>query len=268
MNKNGLSFIAGGLWTPTRALRWALSMLAGVAALVLSARSIDFSVMELIHGLPNIGDFVARMVPPNWAFMDRLISPVLETIALALWGTVISFLLALPLCFLGARNLSPHPVIFHAVRQFFNAIRGINEIIFGLIFVTAVGLGPASGVLALAIHGAGMLGKFFAEAIEEVDQGPINALRATGANALQTIAFGVIPQALPSWIAATLYRLETNLRAATILGMVGAGGIGYELMASVKLFQYQDTAMCVLVILALVMSADFISTRLRERILS
>jgi phosphonate transport system permease protein len=148
-----------------------------------------------------------------------------------------------------------------------NALRGINEIIFALIFVAAVGLGPFAGVLALAIHGAGMLGKFFAEAIEEIDAGPVEALRSTGANAAQVVVFGVLPQVIPAWIASTLYRFEVNLRAATILGMIGAGGIGFELVSSMKLFQYQDTATCVLVILAMVMTADFVSSRLRARIL-
>jgi len=153
------------------------------------------------------------------------------------------------------------------VRQILNAARCINEIIFALIFVAAVGLAPFAGVLALSLHGAGMLGKFFAEAVEEVDSGPVEALRATGASALQTVAFAVVPQALPAWIAATLYRFEVNLRASTILGMVGAGGIGFELYTSMKLFQYQDTAACVIVILALVMSADYLSSKLRARVL-
>ena len=153
------------------------------------------------------------------------------------------------------------------MRQILNAARCINEIIFALIFVAAVGLAPFAGVLALSLHGAGMLGKFFAEAVEEVDSGPVEALRATGASALQTVAFAVVPQALPAWIAATLYRFEVNLRASTILGMVGAGGIGFELYTSMKLFQYQDTAACVIVILALVMSADYLSSKLRARVL-
>jgi phosphonate transport system permease protein len=174
----------------------------------------------------------------------------------------------LPLCFLGARNLSPTALLFHFTRQLFNALRGINEIIFALIFVAAVGLGPFAGVLALSLHGAGMLGKFFAESIEEADRGPIEALRAAGAHPLQVIVFAVLPQALPGWIAAVLYRLEVNLRAATILGMVGAGGIGFELYSSVKLFQYEDTAVCVLVILAMVMTADYLSSRLRAKILA
>jgi phosphonate transport system permease protein len=122
-------------------------------------------------------------------------------------------------------------------------------------------------VLALSVHGAGMLGKFFSEAVEEIDAGPVEALRATGASGIQTVVFAVLPQVLPSWIAATLYRFEVNLRASTILGMVGAGGIGFELYSSMRLFQYQDTATCIVVILALVMSADYLSSRLRAMIL-
>jgi phosphonate transport system permease protein len=251
-----------------RIARWLALFAFAIIVLGISAQGIGFSLGELVRGWPYIFDLVSRMLPPNWSFISRLVKPVLETIQLAIWGTVLSVILSLPICFLAAKNLSPHPVVFYVTRQLLNAARGINEIIFALIFVAAVGLGPFAGVLALSIHGAGMLGKFFAEAIEEVDHGPVEALRATGANAVQTIAFGVMPQVIPSWIAATLYRLEVNLRAATILGMVGAGGIGFELMGSLKLFQYEDTAMCVLVILVMVMSADYLSTKLRARILS
>jgi phosphonate transport system permease protein len=167
---------------------------------------------------------------------------------------------------MAARNIAPNTFIFHFVRQIFNISRGINEIILALIFVAAVGLGPFAGVIALAIHGAGMLGKFFAESIEEIDQGPIEALRSTGAGPLQVIIFGVIPQVITAWIAVCLYRFETNLRQATVLGMVGAGGIGFELVGSMKLFQYQDTAMCIVVIIAMVMIADLTSNKLRHLI--
>jgi phosphonate transport system permease protein len=208
------------------------------------------------------------MLPPNWEVLGRLTRPVAETVQIALWGTLLAVVMALPLCFLAARNLSPHLAVFHSMRQVLNGLRGINEIIFALIFVAAVGLGPFAGVLALSIHGAGMLGKFFAEAIEEIDAGPVEALRATGARPALVVVFGVLPQVIPSWIASTLYRFEVNLRAATILGMIGAGGIGFELVSSMKLFQYQDTATCVLVILAMVMTADYLSSRLRARILA
>jgi phosphonate transport system permease protein len=261
-------FLLGGTWTVGRTLRWLVLLALGAAVLWWSARGIGFSVAELVRGLPWVFDLISRMVPPNWAFFERLVKPVIETIQIALWGTLLAVLMALPLCFLAARNLSPNLVVFHAMRQVLNALRGINEIIFALIFVAAVGLGPFSGVLALAIHGAGMLGKFFAEAVEEIDAGPVEALRATGARPALVVVFGVLPQVIPSWIAATLYRFEVNLRAATILGMVGAGGIGFELMSSLKLFQYQDTAVCVLVILAMVMTADYLSSRLRARILA
>jgi phosphonate transport system permease protein len=235
-------------------------------ALIWSARFLGLSLSELVKGLPWIGDLVSRMFPPNWAFLKPLAKPVLETIQVAVWGTLAAAVLAVPLCFAGARNLVPG-WLFHATRQLFNAARGINEIIRADLRGRGKP-GAFAGVLALSVHGAGMLGKFFAEAVEEADRGPIEALRATGASALQVIVFGVLPQVLPSWIAATLYRLEVNLRAATILGMVGAGGIGFELYSSLKLFQYQDTATAVLVILAMVMSADYLSSRLRARILA
>lgn len=268
MRAAGLTFIVGRPWRAAQWLVFVGVLAVCTAALGWSAHALQLSVGELFKGLPWVADLVSRMVPPNWGFMPRLVQPVLETIQLAVWGTLLAIVLALPLCFLAARNLTPSLAVFHATRQLFNAARGINEIIFALIFVAAVGLGPFAGVLALSVHGAGMLGKFFAEAIEEADPGPVEALRATGARPLQVIAFAILPQALPAWIAATLYRLEVNLRAATILGMVGAGGIGFELYSSLKLFQYQDTATCVLVILAMVMGADYASSRLRARILA
>jgi len=233
-----------------------------------SAQSLGLSLGELLRGLPWIADLLSRMMPPNWNFARRLWQPLLETVQIAVWGTLFGVLLAVPLAWLGARNLSPNRFLFHATRQVFNVARGINEIIFALVFVAAVGLGPFAGILALSVHGAGMLGKFFAEQIEEADPGPIEALRAVGANTLHTIVFGVLPQVLPGWIASTLYRLEVNLRTSTILGMVGAGGIGFELVSSLKLFQYQDTAVCVLIILAMVMTADYLSSKLRFKILN
>ncbi len=261
-------FLLGGAWTFRRWLTSLALLLASAIALVWSAKGIGLSIPELLRGLPWIWDLVSRMLPPNWAFFGRLIRPVIETVQIALWGTLLSVLLALPLCFLAARNLSPSLAVFHLTRQALNALRGINEIIFALIFVAAVGLGPFAGVLALSIHGAGMLGKFFAEAVEEIEAGPVEALRATGTRPALVAVFAVLPQVIPSWIASTLYRFEVNLRAATILGMIGAGGIGFELVSSLKLFQYQDTATCVLVILAMVMTADYLSSRLRARILA
>ena len=239
--------------------------ISAAALLVLwwAAVGSQVSFVELVKGFPWIADFLGRMFPPNWEFAQKLVKPAIETVQIALWGTLLAIVLAIPVCFFAARNISPNLVVFHAVRQVLNIARGINEIILALIFVAAVGLGPFPGVLALALHGAGMLGKFFAESIEDIDQGPIEALRSTGAGPIQTIVFGVLPQVITSWIAVVLYRFETNLRQATVLGMVGAGGIGFELVGSMKLFQYQDTATCILVIVVMVMAADYISSKLR-----
>lgn len=251
---------------PTGPLGWYGNLMAGALAIAVlwwAAEGSSLSVAELVKGGPWIADFLSRMLPPNWVFAENLVKPAMETIQIAIWGTLLSIIMAVPLCFFAARNISPSSVIFHGMRQVLNIARGINEIILALIFVAAVGLGPFAGVLALAIHGAGMLGKFFAESIEEIDQGPIDALRSTGAGPIQVIIFGVMPQVVTAWIAVCLYRFETNLRQATVLGMVGAGGIGFELVGSMKLFQYKDTAMCILVIIAMVMAADYASNKMR-----
>lgn len=247
---------------------WGVGLAAVLVAIGLwwSARGAQISAENLGHGVPYMWDFITRMMPPNLAFADKLWGPALESLYVALWGTIFGVALALPFCFFAARNLSPHPAIFHAMRQVLNAMRGINEIILALIFVAAIGLGPFAGVLALAVHGAGMLGKFFAEAIEDIDEGPIEAFRSAGVGRFKTIVFGILPQVLPSWFGTIFYRLESNVRQATVLGMVGAGGIGFELVASMKLFQYQDTAMCILVILGMVLLTDLISSRIRAMI--
>jgi len=191
-------FVLGKPWGASTALRWLAILAAAALLLWWTAGNLGFSWGELARGLPYIADVLGRMLPPNWDYMERLWKPAAETIQIALWGTLLGVVLALPVTFLAARNLAPSPWIFHGMRQVLNALRGINEYIFALIFVAAVGLGPFAGVLALAIHGAGMLGKFFAEAIEEVDAGPVEAIRATGARPLQVVAFGVLPQAWPS----------------------------------------------------------------------
>jgi phosphonate transport system permease protein len=148
-----------------------------------------------------------------------------------------------------------------------NALRGINEFVFALIFVAAVGLGPFPGVLALAVHTAGMLGKFYAESIEAVDVAPIEGVQATGASRLQTIRFAILPQIMPAVVAFNLYRFEVAVRSATVLGLVGAGGLRFALMASMRLFKYREVATILVLILALVALTDLVSTRVRRRFL-
>lgn len=242
--------------------------IVALLALVLgwSAQGTQLSWGELAAGLPQIGDFLSRSFPPNWNILPNLIAPAVETVQIAIWGTLLGVALAIPLSFLAARNLNGNRVVYQGVRQALNVIRSINELILALVFVSAVGLGPFPGVLALALHGIGMVGKFFAESIEEIDNGPLEALRATGAGAIQVIVFGVLPQVITAWIATVLYRFEVNLRQATVLGMVGAGGLGFELVHSLKLFKYQDTATCIIVVTLMVVAADMVSGRLRRMI--
>lgn len=250
-----------GSWVTYSALALAIGWL-----LHWSAGGAQMSWSELAGGMPQIGDFLSRSVPPDLNILPRLWAPALETIQIAIWGTLLSVLLALPLSFIAASNLHSWNWLRRVTRQFLNVIRSINELILALVFVSAVGLGPFPGVLALALHGMGMLGKFFAEAIEEIDDGPLQALRSAGASQLQIIAFGVVPQVITAWIAVVLYRFEVNLRSATVLGMVGAGGLGFELVSSLKLFRYQETATCIVVITIMVITADMASNWLRSRI--
>jgi len=247
---------------------WGVVALAAATAIFLwwAAVGSQINASNLVNGIPYMWDFLVRMMPPNPGFMERLWQPALESLQVAVWGTLLGVVLSLPISFFAARNLSPHPIVFHATRQVLNCMRGINEIILALIFVAAIGLGPFAGVLALAIHGAGMLGKFFAEAMEDIDEGPLEAFRSAGAGPFKTFFFGVLPQVLPTWLGTIFYRLETNVRQSTVLGMVGAGGIAFELVSSMKLFKYQDTATCILVILAMVLITDLVSSRIRSMI--
>ena len=259
-------------WTATRPegkagwLGYAALALAIGWVLHWSASGAQMSWGELASGMPQIGDFLSRSVPPDFEILPRLWAPALETIQIAIWGTLLSVILALPLSFIAASNLHSWHWLRRITRQFLNVVRSINELILALVFVSAVGLGPFPGVLALALHGMGMLAKFFAEAIEEIDDGPLQALRSAGASQLQIIAFGVVPQVITAWIAVVLYRFEVNLRSATVLGMVGAGGLGFELVSSLKMFRYQETATCIVVITVMVIAADLVSNWLRSRI--
>ena len=259
-------------WTATRPegktgwLGYAALALAIGWVLHWSASGAQMSWGELASGMPQIGDFLSRSVPPDFEILPRLWAPALETIQIAIWGTLLSVILALPLSFIAASNLHSWHWLRRITRQFLNVVRSINELILALVFVSAVGLGPFPGVLALALHGMGMLAKFFAEAIEEIDDGPLQALRSAGASQLQIIAFGVVPQVITAWIAVVLYRFEVNLRSATVLGMVGAGGLGFELVSSLKMFRYQETATCIIVITVMVIAADLVSNWLRSRI--
>jgi len=248
----------------TKALFWG----AGAAAVLwFTAAQIGLNPAALVRGVPFMLDFFGRMFPPDLAHLALLRDATLETVQIAVWGTLIAIVLSIPLALLGARNTTPHALVFHATRMFLNALRSINELVFALIFVAAVGLGPFAGVLAIALHATGMLAKFCAEEVEGVDRGPIEAMQATGAGRLQVILFGIVPQVVPAFVSYSVYRFDVSIRAATILGLVGAGGLGFSLIKTMKLFLYHQTATCILVIFVLVAVSDWLCARIRARIL-
>ncbi len=248
----------------TKALIWGVAV---VAVLWFAGAQIGLNPLALVKGLPFMADFFSRMFPPDLTHLSLLGDATLETVQIAIWGTLIAIVFSVPLALLGARNTSPHPVVFHVTRLFLNALRAINELVFALIFVAAVGLGPFAGVLAIALHATGMLAKFCAEEIEGVDKGPVEAMQATGAGRMQVILFGMIPQVVPAFISYSIYRFDVSIRAATILGLVGAGGLGFSLIKTMKLFKYHETATCILVIFLIVFVSDWVCSRVRARVL-
>lgn len=202
----------------------------------------------------------------------RLSAPkMLETIYMALLGTVISLIFALPLSFFGAHNLmsvSPFlKVLYGLTRGLFTVLRSVEVLIFAVVAAAAVGIGPFAGVIALAIHGVGALGKLYSEAIESIEHGPIEAIRATGANELQVVVYGVVPQVVPQFIAFTLYRWDINVRMATVIGLVGGGGIGYLLVQYMNLLQWPQAATAIWMIAGVVMVMDYASAVIREKVI-
>jgi len=238
-----------------------------VAALWYSAVQIKLSPVALVRGTGYMWDFISRLFPPDLSYFVLLGGATIETVQIAIWGTLLAIILSIPLSFLGARNTTPHIVVFHLTRLLLNALRAINELVFALIFVSAVGLGPFAGVLAVALHATGMLAKFCAEEIEGVDKGQVEAQMATGASHMQVILFGVAPQIVPQFIGYAIYRLDVSIRSATVLGLVGAGGLGFALIQNMKLFRYHQTATCILVIFLLVLISDWICGKLRRKVI-
>lgn len=224
-----------------------------------------FDVERLAEGVPSLVSLAGEMIPPNFTDWRNWLKPLFDTLAMSIAGTSLAVSLSLPIALLAARNTTPHPVVYQMARGVLNTLRAIPELILGILFVAAVGFGALPGVLALGLHSIGMVGKFFAEAIEHADPAPIEAARAAGAKPLQVIMHGVLPQVLPQMADISIYRWEYNFRASTVMGMVGAGGIGFELMGSLRIMQYQDVFALLLVILAMVTLVDAFSSHLRKR---
>lgn len=216
-------------------------------------------VAEFLAPFGNRADFMAM----DWSLY---IGKMWQTIQMALWGTALAITVAIPFGLLGARNITP-AWIQQPVRRVLDLVRSIPDLVVAIIFITAVGLGPFAGVMAMMFNTGGVLAKLFAEAVESTDKGPVEGVRATGAGRLQEIVWGVIPQVAPLWTGYALYRFESNSRAATVLGLIGAGGIGQVLVDSTNAFRYGETGCIVLVIVVAVSAIDLLSQTIRTRLL-
>ncbi|MBI2561163.1 MAG: phosphonate ABC transporter, permease protein PhnE [candidate division NC10 bacterium] len=249
----------------SRGIRRAGLGLAILAVYVWFLAATEVSLPRLLRGLPWMADFLRRMVPPDLSVLRSALTGALQTFQIAVVGTTVAALLALPLGFLSARNVVP-PSAFYPARALLNLFRSIDTMVYALFFVAAVGLGPFPGILAVVTYTVMTLAKLYSEAIEGIEPGPVEAISATGATRLQVLRFGILPQVLPLFASYVLYRLETNIRAATILGFVGAGGIGFYIQTYLRMINYPAASAVLLVLVAMVMGVDFASSRLRARI--
>ena len=238
---------------------WALLF----AVLAASWQGADLRPGDLVRDAGNMVNYASGFFPPNFREWKVYASEMLVTLQIAVWGTVLAVVLAIPLGLLSSANLAPpwgHP----PVRRLMDAARAINEMVFAMLFIVAVGLGPFAGVLAIFVHTTGILAKLFSEAVEAIDPQPVEGIRATGANVLEEIVYGVIPQVLPLWISYSLYRFESNVRSASVVGMVGAGGIGVVLWEIIRGFQYAETCAVMIMIVVTVSVIDLVSARIRK----
>jgi len=244
-----------------------LSTLALAVVLGWAAQVIELRPLELLRDLGNIGVFLKGYLNPSFTHVGLYAWQCVITICIALWGTVMAIVIAVPLGLLGAHNLAPHPLLYHAARRVMDLFRAVNEFVFALMFVTAVGLGPFAGMLALGIHTGGVLGKLLSETIEAIDPGQVEGVTAVGAPRLHVIAFGVVPQILPNLLSYVLLRFESDIRSASVIGMVGGGGIGFYLWDTIRAFNDREAATVILLIVAMVMCVDIISARIRRTVI-
>jgi phosphonate transport system permease protein len=220
--------------------------------------------LDLFRDSGNMAKYASEFFPPDFRDWEIYLKEMITTMHIAVWGTVLAIICAVPFGLLSSSNIVP-AWVYQPVRRMMDACRAINEMVFAMLFIVAVGLGPFAGVLALWIHTTGTLAKLFSEAVEAIDPRPVEGVRATGALAIEEIVFGVIPQVMPLWISYSLYRFESNVRSASVVGMVGAGGIGVVLYEVIRGFQYAQTCAVLIIIILFVTTIDLLSATIRKR---
>ncbi|BBX32164.1 transporter [Mycolicibacterium mageritense DSM 44476 = CIP 104973] len=255
---------------PRRTLPGLLQLIAvaAVVATIGSAWAIDFAPAALLDGLDEVVALLERMVPPRLDDPGRIAGLAVETLLMAVLGTALAAVASVPLAFMAARNTTPHPAVYTMARAVITFCRAMPDLLFAVLFVRALGIGVLPGVLALALHSIGMLGKLFADAIEQTDPGPREAVRTTGAGYFREMLNAVVPQVVPSWIATFVYRIDINLRMSVVLGFVGAGGIGFALQDALRGLIYPRALGIVCVILAIIAVMELLAILIRRMLLS
>ncbi|MBT9176857.1 MAG: Phosphate-import permease protein PhnE [Firmicutes bacterium] len=248
--------------------RKALLPVFGLSLLLIGASAVvRLDLMDLVRGLPRGLALLRHMVPPEWSAMPRMVGPAIETVQIAFVGTGFGIVLAFVFSLLAASNVNANRALRELARGIMSAERALPDLIVMLLFVAIVGLGPFPAVMALSVSAIGMLGKLFADAFEEVDPRSLEALAAVGASKMQVIQYALIPQVMPSLIANSLFRFEVNIRLSIFLGVVGAGGIGSELIMATRLLNYRTALSAIIVILVLVMVCERISDALKKAVI-
>jgi phosphonate transport system permease protein len=245
-----------------RYVGWALVL----GLLAWSWQGAEIRPFDLLRDSGNMGQFARDFFPPDFHDWRLYAREMVVTVHIAIWGTLFAVAAAIPAGLLSAANVAP-PWIHQPVRRVMDACRAINEMVFAMLFIVAVGLGPFAGVLALAVHTTGILAKLFSEAVEAIDPRPVEGIRATGAHRLVEVVYGVIPQVLPLWLSFILYRFESNVRSASVVGMVGAGGIGVVLYEVIRSFQYAQTCAVLAILVVTVTLIDLASAWMRRRLI-
>ncbi|WP_226577843.1 phosphonate ABC transporter, permease protein PhnE [Acuticoccus sediminis] len=267
---------AGGAGMPTRSLElkrdWSRTLINAAMWLVLLALlAWSWGPAEmgrwtyLFTDSANMREYASEFTKPDFSEWRYYVEEMVVTVQIALWGTILAVALSVPMGILSSHNMVPW-YIWQPVRRLMDSFRAIHEIVFAVLFVVAVGLGPFAGVMALFVHTTGVLAKLFSEAVEAIDPRPVEGIRATGATRIQEVVFGVIPQVLPLWMSYSLYRFESNVRSATVLGVIGAGGIGQILFESIRGFYYPEASAILIIVILTVMLTDMVSQRLRRMV--
>ena len=247
------------------ALRWSASLaLAATTAVMLWHVGVRW---EYVADAPlQVGDLLGRMLPPEWAFARSLVHPLAQTINIATLGTVVALVISLPLAYLGALNTTPWRAAYMFARFAIVVSRSVDTLIWALVFIIVVGPGSLAGALAVAMRSVGFLAKLFAEGIEEIDHGQVEAVTATGASGLATLVYGIVPQVRPAFLGISIYRWDINIRESTVLGLVGAGGIGFTLNEAILGLEWARVGLIIVVILAVVLVSEAVSALARARI--